>query len=291
MSSIGNQISFNNQIYNVDKNNNTPNQASVRENFAQKLGDASADGRITNEEKAELQTLSQNGTTAEKVIVMNISKAASAVFDPDANGSMAPVEVSFGTPSTTQTNPTEKPASTETPTTTSNSGFVVSVDGEEFQVSDRVGRNMARFIEDGKVDATEYARLGEFAQGNGDRALNETLGDIASANNGNSRENIIVRRPDGQSITRQVKVETEVRPEGRGGGSPTVGNILGNLTQSVLGGINDAVDPNNPNGLRGAVRDAGSGAIRDGLGLPNGGTTPPRTTPTLPTLPSTTKKD
>lgn len=273
MSGIGNKISFNSTPYEVDKTNSTTRQASVRQSFAEKLQKASEDKNISADELNELKQMAQNGTASEQAIVMKLSTAGTAAFDPDSEGPMPPVEIKFGTPGANQTQ--DKPSTppvTNTQATTPpppkytdpTSPVQVGLPGRmrEFQASERMADFLAQASQTGKgIGYEEFQHMAQIAKETGcpdDVKLIARLTDAAISQKDDKKATFSMKFPEDDK-PRNIRINDTPPPEGRGGANGGWGGFLNNFINTTVPGL---------------VGEWATGVIRDELKLPPGSGTP-----------------
>ncbi|MFN8575670.1 MAG: hypothetical protein U0354_02320 [Candidatus Sericytochromatia bacterium] len=141
--SISNNFNFNNKNYTVGTSN-----SSVSQKFATALEKAASDGNIDETEKNELSEISaKSNNQNEKDIVLQMSKGASAKYDKDGEGSIAPVEITFGNvkPKTSASVPQTKPVETKEQNNT-NENTTVSFPDSNIKVEHTISKEMLAYF-------------------------------------------------------------------------------------------------------------------------------------------------
>lgn len=221
--SISNNFSFNNKNYTVGNLS-----SSVSQNFATALEKAASDGNIDATEKQELESLSSKSNNQnEKDIVLQISKGASAKYDKDGEGSITPVEITFGNikpkpaPSVPQTKPVEsKVQSSPVENTT------ISFPESSVQVEHTISKEMLAYFKNAISNKKsisyesfeELKKIAEISKNPQDLEFINSLADaaIAKIDAKNSDKSIKLRMPDGSDLSIKINIQPPPTKDAQG---------------------------------------------------------------------------
>lgn len=244
MTEIRNSLSFNNKVFDVS-NSSAANPNSIRSKFAESLKNAASDKNITEDELKNLQQIAQDqGTDAEKEIVLQLSKGGTAAFDPDANGPIEPVQITFAKPKESATTGANQTGNIGTGNKTTSTGITFPDTGRTFNVSPEIisylNNSALTESRNPRISYKEFEDLMNIAKTTNNPADLEfvkRLADMAITRIDTRDKTFPLQMPGGKQIN--IRVDTQPPPQKNG---ETTKPNFKTFVQGIITGAEQALE-------------------------------------------------